>query len=265
MAPPFDDDVVSPELALVDRDLAARARVALPELALRRLSAAAAAPDVIPASSMPARWRHRVPGTPVLTLLATAVASLVVISFTGPGPERASGEAPTASEMVFESGPLRTAGTRSAEASPGEPVPASAAAQSSPSLEVEAVGRRRVAARNASVASRATAAEPGSRYSSPALRAAATTLVWPRSTQASAYDLELVRDGTIIFAKRSSSPQALVPRSWSYDGVSYAIQPEDQAYVWPVIDGHRSKEPVVDRALAFDLTPVERFVELSRS
>jgi hypothetical protein len=92
-----------------------------------------------------------------------------------------------------------------------------------------------------------------------------TTLVWPRSANTSSYDFELVRDGSVIFSMRSLSPQAVVPRSWHREGVTYAIQPEDQVFVWPVIGGRRASAAVVNGALALDMTLVARFSELSQS
>ena len=39
----------------------------------------------------------------------------------------------------------------------------------------------------------------------------------------------------------------------------FSIRPEDQAFVWPVVDGRRVAEPVVNGTLAFDHTRIARF------
>jgi hypothetical protein len=238
MPPPFDDDVVSPELALVDPELAARARDgALPDLALHRLAAAAAAGDVddaLPRSTLRG-LRGRVPVTPVLTLLAIATVSLVVTSLTGP--DSAHGEAPTVS------------------------------ARSSPSSGTGHAPNGGNATVHTSAASRTPAAAPvkrASRSQGPRFASTATTLVWHRSPRATSYEVELLRGDAVIFTSTSPSSQVVLPTSWQRGGKSYSIHPEDRAFVWPVVNGRRGERPVVSGALALDLSPVVRFFELDR-
>ena len=260
MPPLVDDIVVSPELALVDPELAARAREALPDLALRRL-AAAAAHEIAPAPSASRGWRDRVPTTPGLTLLATAAASLVVTAITGH--ESARGEGPIF-EVVQEAELPPAAGNGSVETTNDQPLTGSAVTGGRPSSAVTAVSTGGTAAVPASGARRPASTSSGPRHSSfRAPHASATTLVWPGSPQAT-YDVELVRGDVIILSSRTAASHVVVRRRWQRSGVSYSIRPEDQAFVWPVVNGRRAAAPIVDGVLALDMTPVSRFVDLSR-
>jgi hypothetical protein len=92
----------------------------------------------------------------------------------------------------------------------------------------------------------------------------ATRLVWDGAAGAASYDVELRRGGAVIYSSTSTASEALVPRSWEKDGMAFVLQPEDQLYVWPVVDNRRVST-VVDGALAMDTTDVVRMLELSQS
>ena len=204
--------------------------------------------------------RSRVVAAPVGTLVATAAASLVVSAFSGG--EQANGVVGVDGDSGVDSATTRSSSSlQGPRAVPSAPVTSGAGAPSRPASESGAT----IASESAS--SPPSTGSPSAQESEPTHGAtvSAATLAWPRSVHATAYDLELVRDGAVIFAARSSSPQVHIPRRWTRDGVSYAIQPEDQAFVWPVVDGRRRGEAVVNGALALDLTPVARFIEQSRS
>jgi hypothetical protein len=251
--PPVDPDTLSPELALVDPELAARARAALGVPVAARPESEAGGRE--PAAAQPSRSSRRL-ATPVLTLLATAAASLIVTSFTGP--EHASGESPTVAApargagLAAQPAPADSPSTGSTQA--GDEVDAPSSSSATPSADDEVAS---------TLATSGTAAAPQVAPAvAPAPRVAPspTTLVWPRSAKASSYDLELVRGESVIFSQRSRSPQVVLPREWRRGGVRYTIQPEDQAFVWPVVDGRRAATPVVNGALALDMTLVGRFV-----
>lgn len=265
MAPPYDH-VVSPELALVDPELAARARAALPvRVVPPRVLPALPTPETAVAS--PSRLRGRA-ATPALTLVATAAASLIVTTFTGPDP--ASGELPVVEALPATGRAATTTGNAPARVgSVSVTTPPESAQRVDAKAPSSTVTRSRADAPAESSPStaapppptRATVPAPAS---APRMPRSGTTLVWPRSTTGSSYDLELVRDGVVIYSTRLRSPGVAVPRSWQRDGVTYTIRPEDQAFVWSVVNGRRAAEPLLSGALALDLTLISRYVERSQ-
>ena len=193
--PRFDEDVVSPELALVDPDLGSLARTALAAPVSARPTPAVPLHET-PAAVRPTRLPRRF-ATPILTLFATAAASLVVTAFTGS--EHANGESP---------GVVRSPAARPVVSAP--------------------------------------------------------TLVWDRAAGVTSYDVELRRGSDVIYSATVSGPNATVPRTWRRDGTTLALQPEDELYVWPVVDGRRAS-PIVDGELAMGTTEIARLVELSQN
>ena len=259
MLPLFDAEVVSPELALVDPELAARARAALPPRCGRR----APAPSLPTVAVASATRRGRRLATPVLTVLATAVASAIVTGFTSF--EQAQGEPPRAVASVETVAPVTARAAPEGSSAVATPparsdAPAAASSPSSPTASGR-VGTDGGRTRAKSAASPMAAA---SNTTAPAPARSGTTLVWDEAAGAAAYDVELRRGGALIYAETFAAREALVPRSWEKDGTAFVLQPEDQLYVWPVIGGRRAS-PVVDGALAMDTTDIARFVELSHS
>jgi hypothetical protein len=257
MLPLLDAEVVSPELALVDPELAGRARAALPPRCGRRVPA----PSLPTVAVAPATRRGRRLATPVLTVLATAAASAIVTAFTSF--EQAQGEPPRAVASVETVAPItaRAApeGSRAVATPPARSdAPAAASSPSSPT----ASGRVGTDGGRTRAKSAALPMAAASRTTAPAR--SGTTLVWDEAAGAAAYDVELRRGGALIYAATFAAREALVPRSWEKDGTAFVLQPEDQLYVWPVIGGRRAS-PVVDGALAMDTTDIARFVELSQS
>jgi len=257
MSTVFADDVVSPELALVDPDLAERAREALPlrgptdrALAVRaqQLSAVRVAPR-----------RRRI--VPVVALASMGVASMLGSGLLGAGSPVGDSPGTRASTTAIASragSPAAAPSSTAPSSTSGRLTQGSAATDVTASV-ADGVEQSQGGQRAVLQPSTGSASQPHAYAVAPRAALSPMTLAWARVAGVSSYDIELVRDGLRIYAASSHSPNVDVPRTWTHGGRRFSLQPEDQAFVWPVIDGRRAAEPVVNGTLAFDNTPLARF------
>lgn len=218
-AEPTRFDLVSPELALVDPELAAWARARLPDsidvraaVALRRLTAAPGE-SVVAATGRGRVDRRR---AAALAGVAVALAATLILAdvHVEVGKNGASADRPPAA----------------AGASPAPPddlpttTPALAPPSSAPEAQSHPKGKR---------------TEPRPRQ-----------LAWAPAPGAEGYAVELYRGNARIFVAETRQPMVVVPASWRLDGVSRSLVPgELRWYVWPLVDGRRATRAIVQATL----------------
>lgn len=253
MAAAFVDDVVSPELALVDPELAERARAALPLRGPTDRALAARAQRLAAVTAQPPRRRI----VPVV-----ALAGMGLVSLLGPGLLRVGstvGDSQSPTATASGTGSAVAASSSSDPSSTGARFTQGIAAAEMTTPMADGVAQTQPMQQEAQQPSMvSTSASPA--YSvAPRVALRPMTLVWARVAGVSSYDVELVRNGSRIYSASSAMPSMDVPRTWTHEGMRFSIRPEDQAFVWPVIDGRRAPEAVVKGTLALDKTLVASF------
>jgi hypothetical protein len=269
-------DVVSPELALIDSELAARARLDLVgpgdtlarpgtkklqarAPAIRRDPESAAAPSANEAAAALRRLvevelvspeyeaRERRIRRPLLVAtFALAVAALVAtLAFR----EQASLRHPTGSRPRSEVGasmPAATDGTASV---------AGGAAGSSAATRTEGVssgsGAHAKSGSTAPTASASAGEAAAAERRASSSRPAAAHLRWPPAQGATGYAIELYRGDLRIFVGHSSTNRITVPGEWTVGGRKLRRDPGDRVYVWPEIAGRRERAPLWGRLVRF--------------
>lgn len=257
----FTREVVSPELALVDAELALRARIVRPApwaaeraLAMRVERAVHASPVKPPARRGKLLWQGIVPTLVIATMAASILGPGTLRPVVRSG-ELSGSDAPAQAAQQLSAAPSVARPRQTLENGRVEPTSRQRVGRSMSSATQIGVERRSVTGVSTWLAPKLRGWEAGAFGAiSPAV-----TLFWGRAPSASSYDIELVRGHSRIFAARSRSSQVIVPRSWRHGGVTFGIRPEDQAYVWPIIDGRRAARPVVNGTLALDLTLVASY------
>ena len=74
---------------------------------------------------------------------------------------------------------------------------------------------------------------------------------WAPSDGASGYHVEFFRGSTLVYARETTRPELDVPARWRHDGVLRSFRPgEYNWYVWPVIGGRRAARASVQTTIA---------------
>jgi hypothetical protein len=285
------EEPVSPELALVDSDLAQRARAVLlvPTDTIDLIDSrrfVAAGPRVTPPPVSP------VATAPVSLVEDEAAAALSRLTELDPdsydrlsprrGPTRrtaiafacaAAAAATTFGVTVLGHESSGTIAVHAASTVSG-PLGGGAAQDSSTSAETEGDARRGATAGVARSGSEqrstpAEAAVPTSRrrttkdvrdLSTSDVRAklrditwSARRFIWPARRSASGYHVELRRGDSAIFVANPQTNRLVVPKTWRYKGRKLTLDPDDRLSVWPVAHGLRAPTAIISGELVVDL------------
>lgn len=76
---------------------------------------------------------------------------------------------------------------------------------------------------------------------------------WAPVDGASGYRVELFRGDERVFSTSTTHPALSIPAHWTYGGIRRSLQPgEYRWYVWPVISGARSARAIVQASLVIE-------------
>lgn len=210
---------ISPELALVDPELAEAARAALTPadtisgrpVSESFLSRPPISADTAPALAVepnPRRSGRRPPPTVVMLGFAAVLVLAVLLA-----------------DVRVEVGKT--------------PASADVLATSSPAVPATSPTTKRAGSK----------AAPRSRDAGPA-PARPHQLAWAPYPAASAYHVELFSGPQLVFSANTQKPHIVVPRSWQLDGRGHTLKPGTYRwYVWPVVGGQRAVRAIVQTKL----------------
>lgn len=240
---PRTRELLSPELALVDADLAASARARLHD------------PGAFYPATSTANARAR-STTPAVPLPSTSAPTLAPVEPPAAGQARvATPPAPPAWPQnvvrlglatvglfvaaTVASGALSSSGTEDAGATRASPAPA-------PLLGTP------LRSGSASTPPRAAAPAPKQPQTQRvAARQPARTFAWAPVQGARAYEVQIFRGARLVLLSRTRQPRLTLRPAWRYAGAAFAITPGAYRwYVWPVdAAGTRARKPVVQAKL----------------
>lgn len=240
--------VVSPELALVDADLAAWLRGRGRELeshtqlqSARAYGSPAATVGVRdPASPSAPLTDAAVAPRRVSARVGTALGLVAVITLSGLlllDVRVQVGQTPAAAESLA----LQNGSQRAGGAPQREPLPL---AKKDPKVRAEAAPTRGspIVPPPAKVAPKARA--------TPSETLTSRQFAWAPVDGASGYEVQLFRGSVRIYSGSSSRPTLSLPARWTHDGIEYSLRPGAYRwYVWPVVSGRRAARAVVQANL----------------
>jgi hypothetical protein len=230
------DELLSPELVLVDPALAARARDRLsppgppacatpePPDTVAAVDAAAAATRRLARQALASQDADELRAPPFAPARRRRLAAVSVTCAT-------VAIALLATERALQRDASSVAAPAAAEdrAQPAEPRPTAAA----PSSAAPPPSPRSPSAR--------PDAAPA-----PAPR----RFVWAPVADATGYHVELFREANRVFAADTTRAAITIPTRWRFDGRPYRLEPvEYRWYVWPIVSGRRSSEAIVQARL----------------
>jgi hypothetical protein len=232
---------VSPELALIDDALAARARAVLPEPedTIDRLWRSAANARSLGAVGEPASRRGRIGRRVLVTAAVLGVTAFglgfgVRIDFGGGDGARAVGVSvpvPRAAVTV----PFSDDDTSGDDASRSK-APKRA-------RRAKVVGKRDVEKRAKADSAKTRVSGPGAnRVAVGSEGAVPRRFAWAPVPRATGYHVEFFRGDTRVYASSTASPEVTLPTRWRFRGRVHTLLPGDYRwYVWPILDdGNRA-------------------------
>jgi hypothetical protein len=237
---------LSPELALVDAELARRAREELPDPVpeAARLSIVTAPPtvgeplprDIRPGFTVearPPRRKRRLVGWMVAVTLLGAATGIAVSNTT------------TLRRFVSDHAPASIGAI--GDPTPTPESPATAASPPTPNEQPESSGSSApppaVAPTTGTVASASPGAAPTPTPAAPRRTTpGGRTFAWVPVPGAASYLVQFYRGRKEIFSARPSKPRLALPGRWSYKGSEYSLAPG--RYRWSVRPHFRGKKPL---------------------
>jgi hypothetical protein len=271
--------VVSPELVLVDPDLATWARSRLDEHdeTLTRLAGALErdrrlqhiAPEPSGGSDEAAAFRRlaaseleddetrgvpRVPyGLGLGLACSAALALIVAVSFA----IRPAGDDRTPAAPSVAAGDAAATMTRSRHASDDTTSAAGTNSRNSSGTDIGKIAKQSplggVTPPSAAVSrsSQRAAKSARARMRRQSARRPPQHLVWPPAASADGYEVELYRDDVRILAVRAPTNRMTIPRTWIAGPSRLGIKLGDRLYIWPLRSGKRGNAiidglPIVD-------------------
>jgi hypothetical protein len=85
------------------------------------------------------------------------------------------------------------------------------------------------------------------------IRWSARRFIWPPHQGATSYHVEFLRGGSTILVADPRTNRVVVPATWRFRGRSFSLDPDDRLSVWPMTHGLRGATAIISGELVVDL------------